>query len=699
MNWIDFIRISIVTGLLLLEIVFVNYLIKKYWGTFNRKNIIRRFDRTISHSETSQIRVLGTIILFIFVFIVTLSLYFPNVDEETVWKRIWYAVGHFFSQGLYNRQEDGIHNLCIFFINLVSMILLGGILISVISNVFQRRIDKIKNGQVHYDFSKHIVIFGYGKMTLGLIKQLIAKCDNEIVIQTTCKIPDIYHELLCNISHELEKKVILISGNRNSVEDIEVLRLEKAEEIYILGETDEYEHDAINIECVKKIHNILKSKNVATEKNCYVLFENQTTYAILQQYDFDELRTGIPAKVENGNKDFKTNAYLNFMPFNFHEIWAHKIFIDGQYSGLDEMAGTVKYLPLDREPILFDSDKTVHLLIAGMSKMGIAFAILASHICHYPNFIRNKKLKTRITFIDENADKEMYYLQGKYRHLFNNMDYSFTDILNPSNDFDSKQQQTTKFTDIEWHFIKGRIENPKVQSYIERFADEENSLLTIAVCLNLPSSAIATSLYFPDNIYLKQIPVLVKQNSSYSILSMLKDRGKYANIKPFGMRDNCLDFSQTVDLLPKKINYVYNFYFNAATYRQIPTTIPIDECNIQWKSLPVSKQWSNRYHADMMNIKIRSFEMDKHLENLEKDIDLIAEVEHNRWNMEELLLGYRPTNDVEKKYIANGKINPNELKTSFIHHDISPFESLPESKKDIDRMISYAITVLIKESE
>jgi hypothetical protein len=697
MNWTDFIRISIVTGLLLLETVFAKYLIGKYWGKFSRKNIIRRFDRTISHSEISQIKVLGTIILFIFIFVVTLSLYFPSVHEETVWKRVWHAVGHFFSQGVYNRKEDGIHNFCIFFINLAGMILLGGILISVISNVLQRRIDKIKNGQVHYDFNKHIVIFGYGKMTLGLIKQLTAKYNNEIVIQTTRKIPDIYHELLCNISHEPEKKVILISGNRNSVEDIEVLRLEKAEEIYILGENDEYEHDAINIECVKKINKILKSKNVTTEKNCHVLFENQATYAILQQYDFDELRTGT-AKTENGNEVDEKGAYLNFMPFNFCEIWAHKIFIDGQYKGLDETAGTVKYLPLDREPILFDSDKTIHLLIAGMSKMGIAFAIMASHICHYPNFIRNKKLKTRITFIDEKADKEMYYLQGKYRHLFNNMNYSFTDILNPANDFACKQPQATEFIDVEWHFIKGRIENPQIQSYIERCADEENSLLTIAICLNLPSSAIATSLYLPDNIYLKQIPVLVKQNSSYSILSMLKDRGKYAHVKPFGMLDNCLDFSQTVDLIPKKINYVYNFYFNTATYRQIPTTVPVDECNRQWKSLPVSKQWSNRYHADMMNTKIRSFELDKHPENLEKDIDLIAEVEHNRWNMEELLLGYRPTNDVENKDIANGKINPNELKTSFIHHDISPFESLLENKKNIDRMISYAIPVLIKEN-
>jgi hypothetical protein len=86
-----------------------------------------------------------------------------------------------------------------------------------------------------------------------------------------------------------------------------------------------------------------------------------------------------------------------------------------------------KYPFLDREPITADSDKHVHFVIVGMSQMGVAMGIQAAHICHFPNFV-TKGIKTKITFIDENAEREMNFLQGRYLHLFEETDYSFWDI-------------------------------------------------------------------------------------------------------------------------------------------------------------------------------------------------------------------------------------------------------------------------------
>ena len=34
-----------------------------------------------------------------------------------------------------------------------------------------------------------------------------------------------------------------------------------------------------------------------------------------------------------------------------------------------------------------------------------------------------------------------------------------------------------------------------------------------------------------------------------------------------------------------------------------------------------------------------------------QEIEIMTEVEHNRWNMEELILGYRPVTDDEQKMI------------------------------------------------
>ena len=69
----------------------------------------------------------------------------------------------------------------------------------------------------------------------------------------------------------------------------------------------------------------------------------------------------------------------------------------------------------------------------------------------------------------------------------------------------------------------------------------------------------------------------------------------------------------------------------------------------------------------------------------------IAIVEHNRWNVEKLLMGYRKAKEDEDKYkhpehakyLKRNKLN-------FIHHDIRPFEDL-----DKIRLLDYEIAKYI----
>lgn len=42
----------------------------------------------------------------------------------------------------------------------------------------------------------------------------------------------------------------------------------------------------------------------------------------------------------------------------------------------------------------------------------------AAHVLHFPNFAHNETNKTRITFIDRNANTEMSLVQTRNRHLF-----------------------------------------------------------------------------------------------------------------------------------------------------------------------------------------------------------------------------------------------------------------------------------------
>ena len=154
-----------------------------------------------------------------------------------------------------------------------------------------------------------------------------------------------------------------------------------AERIYILGEDgQEALHDAKNMKCVSYLN-----KHITKELPCYVLFEHQTSSAAFQA---------------SNQRASEENDKLIFIPFNFHETWAQKV-LTGEYDG--------QYLPLDGAGIKYESDETAHVIIVGMSRMGVAMGVEAAHVAHYPNFIRNNNLRTRITFIDSNMEVEHEY--------------------------------------------------------------------------------------------------------------------------------------------------------------------------------------------------------------------------------------------------------------------------------------------------
>jgi len=645
----------------------------KFYKIFKLKCVI---DRIISRSVWSQIAGLALVVLVVFVCLFVCSLWFHPVRCGE--PRIWNVLSHFMNPGGFNRVGDGNSNLLVFFADILGMIFLSGMLIAVLSNMLQRRVDRVKSGQVYYRFSGHFVIVGYDKMTISLTKQLAErypKCD--IVLQTIQDASKVRHELFSHVSRTIENRITIVSGNRNSKEDLEKLRVIQCLEIFLLGEDEEYDHDSLNIDCLKIIAELLGNKKDISHKRCNVLFEYQSTFSIFQRQDLEEIKSQI-----------------DFVPFNFYETWAQKIFVDGKYTSPDNK-DVITYMPLDGKCINAKSPHTVHLVIAGMSRMGIALGIQASHLCHFPNFVNDKSKKTRITFIDENADREMNYLKGRYRNLLNEITHSFEDVIKPANN--KKWDSEAIFTDIEWHFIQGRIEHPNVQQMIDNWCREADRLLTIAICFEHPPTAIAAGLYLPDAVYDREIPVLIRQETSYSTLSMLEKSKRYKNVKPFGMPDNCYDLDRADDRLPMMVNYVYDCLF--PNDHAIPETFPENKIVEKWGKLQTALKWSNRYNADMVKIKQRSFDINPRMRlDDDKIIELMAAVEHNRWNIEKLLMGYRTVNPEEKIEIAKNNDLKNTLKNiHFVHPDICAYKDLPDDVRKYDKGISKALPVMLNE--
>jgi hypothetical protein len=649
------------------------------------QSFVQKIDKIISKSIRSQIGWLAVLIVFVYVVLLIISvLTQPLQNGETVLLRIWHIVGHFLEPGSFFTDDDGNSNALILIINLLGMTLLGGLLVSVLTNIMERRVERVNSGQVSYRFYRHIAIIGCNRMLIGLLNQIDKKHpQNKIVIQTNQDVPDVRQRLFALCDRQLCEKITFVNGSRILNEDLETLHLPDAIEIFILGETDEINHDSLNIDCLKKTVSILKQSG-ANYKKCKVLFDNQSTYKIFQQQNIDEIRT-----------------FIDFVPFNFCESWAQKVFVDNHYTLHQKNDDVdITYLPLDRDPLHSASDRNVHLIILGMSEMGITMGVQAMLICHFPNFVE-KGIKTRITFIDTAADLEIQRMQMQYANLFNEIEYVYRDI-EIGKQYE-KHGAKAKFTDIELQFIKSRIEHPEIRRFLNEECNNVKSLVTIAVCYQQASEVVSVGLSLPDAVYDNDIPVLIKQENSCAMLAMLsqniKDGSyrKYRNVKPFGMLEHCYDLNKADDRIPMMVNYVYDYYYRT---KIIPTDFPDDDMLALWRRLSTSLKWSNRYNADSIGVKQRSFAIqpDKHI--TERQLEQMSIVEHNRWVIEKLLMGYRAPTVQEREIIAKDKTQKNHYKKRFIHYDICAYKDLENDTsgsnvKEYDRCISKAIQVII----
>lgn len=611
---------------------------------------------------------------------------------------------------------------------------LNGLLVAVLIGWFDRRRDEWLNGEIRYKHrhlpkNKYAVVIGANEVAPSVIKNLLTprsrkelnfKCERKnkyIILQTNRDAQTVREELAVYLEDKELRKVIIYKALRNSKSEIEKLRLKHATEIYVLGESTlmdggETYHDAMNMKCVNIIADVLCSKrrlnvfnNKSKKKLCKVMFEYQTTYSIFQFSDVSQ----------------KIKDNLVFVPFNRYESWARKVMVES--FSRDNAGNIIEYIPLDGSGIDSKSSEHVHFVVVGMSKMGVAMGLQAMLQAHYLNYaaaenikdpkareVRKDKTRTRITFIDTNADKEKDFFMGRYESLFKLVRHRYFDASNlkeckwidPMKDEKCKWKHISRdgqnFLDIEIEFVKGELESEGVRRYLRNISDVNNdfakeSKLTIAICLTQTHQAIAASLYMPVEVYGKVQEIWVYQREASDIINNLNETKtndkRYKKLRPFGMLygEYMSDRSQYLRAL--LVNGAYNIGVNGGkdseidmgnkkTYKHIRET---------WGGLSLDKKFSNRYFADSIYLKVRSmlkedvnlkernvvkenakenesvvvyrsvFELLKSdavfLENLKTlmNNDNLAISEHNRWDIQQLLFGYSPCDEkVDKEF-------------------------------------------------
>lgn len=685
--------------------------------------IVRFFDRTLSGTAAKQFFLLSSGFILLYLFWLLIGYIFLPESLHQINKDIpgpgWSIIAQMIDPG--NQHQIGVSTsadaplivswklrLFVLVLSISGTFVFSGLLISTITNVFEKRVALVREGLVNYYFSNHIVVLGYHDITKGLILQLLRNQIDKpckIVVLTEGNVPDIRQSLRSEVTKQQFKYLHILAGKRTSVNDLNRCGVTRAIEIYIHGDRDENDHDPKSNDCILKIDNILKSlsHSPTTAIPCYVLFDSQTTHLLYQH--------------GNIRPDDNTNfsSCLNIQSFSFYEAWARKVFIDSP-----EENG---YSTLDFEPIEADSDKYVHLIIAGMTRMGFALAVQAARIGHYANYQRQK---TRITFIDAEAERERDFFASRYQSFYDAVDADFLDL--------STGEKTMKhgrlpFINISLSFIKGKFESPKVRDQLLHATSDPNALTTIAITFLSPSANLAGALYLPEEIYNRKVRVLVKQDSKHSAVSLsIPDQNiadaRFKFVKAFGMLDECPGLVCMDDFEAKLVNHFYYSgnqlptYFNEETYKTIQK---------QWDGLPERHKWSSRNNAESIVSKLRigalvnpSYNSLKELFT-PKVIDLLALIEHARWNADTLLMGFRPplkevldysnltadeitaamaAGESEEQITSIKKTHENYVKpykNRMIHPCLVSYDQLSDYYKDIDRRLVSAIPIIKQE--
>lgn len=564
-------------------------------------------------------------------------------------------------------------------IGIIGTLLFSGLLIPSVLSITRKRSDDWQWGEARYNIqrSKYAVILGGHEAVPALVRQLLNRKENPlkyVIIQTVNNVFNYRFEMQRELTEQEEWRTILYNGGRNTLTDMEQLHLERASEVYLLGENawheSESDHDSLNMLCLRNIATILKDKRRKNRLKCYIMFEFQSTMA---SFRYSDLSSVVREQIE-------------FISLNYHQMWAQNVLVKRQ----NKATNVLSYLPLEgKEQMTPESEKFVHFIVVGMGKSGIALAEEACQICHYPNFNTQRK-RSRFTFIDQRADSEMINFMGAHQELFKLSRYRLVDsgqedcLNTPWTDptingpykhlADNRnlpeEERDGSFMDFEWEFVRGRLETKGIQDYLINACTDKNAIVTVAICFGNPQTAMTSAIYMPREVYRHAIQVLVYQTHSSELVANLAGIGKseeeaakmrYNIIRPFGMNTDCFAKDSVVDYrLAKIVNYVYNDVDDTKLehINDIEPSSGLPLQDFYWRRCTVADQWSSNYNANSIPTKLRYLGLDLEtspIEEITKKInapgimDMLVRVEHNRWNTEKLLTGFRPLEESELK--------------------------------------------------
>jgi uncharacterized membrane protein len=579
---------------------------------------------------------------------------------------------------------------------LVGAVVFTGFTITFVSNFLNNRINAYRDGSVRYYFNNHILFLGGSKMIPPMIRELYKQPSyrkKHFVILTSEEPQSVRRHVEGTLTQEERNglRLTVLRGYRDDKPTLQSVWLDRAARIYIIGDNPyDPEHDSTNMDCWNKAKELCsKRENVPVP--CFLLFCRASSTFLFRHRDND------------------IKPCLDTTVINRMESVAQRVLVHND----DEKS---IYPPLDRDGISKDSERTVHFVLYGMTATSYALSTTAAHLCHFPNFVtridndtlsENKNRRTKITLIAPNIKEELSYM---ITHLDNLFSISKCELYEShegtaliKKDFDNKATLDAigDFLDIEWEFIEGNIADKAVRERLKAYYQDNmqgKTYLTVALCEEKADRNAAAALYLPSEFhqvvmkedkeeeidYEKTIPILVYQPESEALLKTSnKEIAMFRNILSFGSVQESYDPSVRRRITEgKRISYIYN---QGLKY----TSMTADKAELDklWRDSKYAEQMSNIYSASHIGVKLRS--VGNRTELTDEEVAFLAVTEHNRWNVEKLLMGYEALSKSErdKQRTEEGLGELKRLKKQFKHYCIAPYSELLPEDRQYDTLI------------
>ncbi|MBV9763163.1 MAG: hypothetical protein JO340_21550 [Acidobacteriaceae bacterium] len=285
--------------------------------------------------------------------------------------------------------------------------------------------------------------------------------------------------------------------------------------------------------------------------------------------------------------------------------------------------------PLDRIPIAPRDDRVVQLIIVGFGLMGEALLVQACRISHHANL---KKLKVLV--VDLHATRKERLFRFRYPQL--------------------NQLCTAEFLEFD-------AEEPAAQIRIS-YACSESAAITTAIIAfdnDARSLSLALSLVHRQNV---TVPIRVRLSDPAGLATLIASTSAAPlsdQLTAFGSLEEAAALKNVVD--PELDGMARDLHEDYRRRRERDGAPKNDPTLRPWKDLEEDYMDSNRQAADHIPIKLRAIgchsaptasELLEPVKNFTlEEIELLAQIEHLRWNAERFLAGWTfgPIRDTIKR--------------------------------------------------